>query len=84
MSKLIKSDFKKQYGYSESTYQRRMMKLKNTNYFSRAYTRPTSQEVRIDTVLYDLFLEYESHNRLLTRKIKPEDFLKMERVGEIA
>lgn len=84
MNYIGKSEFKKKYGYSESTYQRRLAKLKNTQYFCKAYKRPTSQEVRIDTDLYDLFLDFESYNRLLTRKIKPIDFLKLEKVGEIA
>lgn len=81
MSRLSKAEFKKKYGYSESTYQRRISKLKKTEFFCKAYKRPTSKEVIIETDLYDLYQDFESYNRLLTRKIKPEDFLKMEKIG---
>lgn len=73
--KIDKQDFMKKYKYSASTYHRRMAVLKSTEYFSRAYQRVTAKEVRIDTDLYDQFLEYLAVNRLRTRKISVSDFL---------
>lgn len=72
---LSKNEFLEKYKYSESTYQRRMSKLKNTEIFCDAYIRPTSREVRIDVELYEQFLRYESCNRILTRKVSPATFL---------
>lgn len=76
MSKMDKQDFMKKYKYSDSTYKRRMAVLKSTEHFSRAYQRVTAKEVRIDTDLYDQFLEYLAVNRLRTRKVSVADFLK--------
>lgn len=84
MTRLSKAEFKKKHGYSESTYQRRISKLQQTPIFCEAYKRPTSKETIIDNDLYELWQDFMSYNRLLTRKIKPEDFLKMEKVGKIA
>lgn len=63
------------YGYSKSTYQRRMKELKNTEIFNRAYERVTGQEIWINTELYEKFLSYKSFNRNRTRKVSPKDFL---------
>lgn len=76
MPMIDKKDFMKKYKYSDSTYKRRMAVLKSTEHFSRAYQRVTAKEVRIDTDLYDQFLEYLAINRLRTRKVSEADFLK--------
>lgn len=75
MPMIDKKDFMKKYKYSDSTYKRRMAVLKNTEHFSKAYQRVTAKEVRIDTDLYDQFLEYLAVNRLRTKKIPVSVFL---------
>lgn len=56
---LTKAEFKEKYGYSESTYYRRMQLFKNSE-FRSGYVAPTKNEVYIKTDLYDRFLEAES------------------------
>lgn len=61
---LSKNEFKEKYGYSESTYQRRMSKFKSDANFSKGYIRPMAKEVRIDIIIYQSFLQSQSDNRL--------------------
>lgn len=56
---LTKAEFKEKYGYSESTYYRRMKLFKDSK-FRTGYIAPTKNEVYIKTELYDRFLEAES------------------------
>lgn len=60
---ISKSDFKKKYGYSESTYRRRMNLFKKSKY-KQGYIAPSSNEVYIETELYDKFLKELSDERL--------------------
>lgn len=77
MGRLTKKEFMKKYNYSPSTYQRRMAKLKGMPIFCEAYKRSTAKEVWIDIELYEKFLDFLAYNRLLTQKISPEKFLKI-------
>ncbi|MGO3609918.1 MAG: hypothetical protein ACTIOL_09265 [Enterococcus sp.] len=81
MAKLSKKQFMEKYGYSRSTYQRRMTMLKATPIFCDAYEMVTKKEVTIDTELYDKFRSYLAHNRLRTRKTSPEQFLNLTKGG---
>lgn len=73
---ISKQEFMAKYGYSKSKYQRRMSRLKDTAIFCEAYIRPSRQEVRINVELYEKYLKYLDYNRLLTRKVSPEEFMK--------
>lgn len=75
---ISKKDFMQKYGYSKSTWQRRMAELKTTPIFNKAYIAVTSQDIWIDEELYQKFMAYKSANRLRKRKIKPAEFLKNE------
>lgn len=54
MNELTKKQFKEKFGYSESTYQRRMKEFKESN-FSNGYINPTPKEIWIDEMIYRNF-----------------------------
>lgn len=64
---LSKSDFKKEFNYSESTYQRRMKEFKKSQ-FSEGYKPVTGKEIWIDTDLYRQFGAWKAQNNLRVRK----------------
>ena len=56
---------------------RRMKELKETPFFADAYQEVTTNEVYIDTNLYDEYIKWRSHNRRKgTKYIEPLDWLK--------
>lgn len=59
---LTKAEFKKKYGYSESTYHRRMDEFRKSE-FKAGFVAPTQNEVYIDVELYDQFLKAKSAKR---------------------
>lgn len=65
---LPKIEFKEKYGYSESTYHRRMNLFKKSD-FKQGYIAPTSNEVYVDIDLYDQFLKAQSAERLHYQEI---------------
>ena len=79
---LKKSEFLKRYGprdtpMSQMTYHRRMKELKETPFFSDAYQEVTSNEIYIDTEMYDEYIRWRSHNRRKgTKYIEPLEWLK--------
>ena len=79
---LKKSEFLKRYGprdtpMSPATYHRRMKVLKETPFFNEAYQEVTTNEVYIDTDIYDEYIRWRSHNRRKgTKYIEPLEWLK--------
>lgn len=61
---LSKVEFKKEYKYSESTYQRRMKEFKGNLDYPDGYYSPTRNEVYINQKVYDQFLKDKSNRRL--------------------
>lgn len=61
---LSKVEFKKEYKYSESTYQRRMKEFKGNLDYLGGYYSPTRNEVYINPKVYDQFLKDRSNRRL--------------------
>lgn len=82
MSLMKKCDFMAKYGprdtpMSPATYHRRMKVLKETPFFNEAYQEVTSNEVYIDTNLYEEYIKWRSHNRRKgTKYIEPLEWLK--------
>lgn len=78
---LKKCDFLERYGprdtpMSPATYHRRMKELKETPFFNEAYHEVTSNEVYIDSELYDEYIRWRSHNRRKgTKYIEPYEWL---------
>ncbi|MGM0174130.1 hypothetical protein [Enterococcus sp. DIV0800] len=69
---LTKKEFKKEKGYSESTYHRRMNLFRKSEY-REGYVAPTSNEVYINLELYDRFLKEQSDRRFEYQEIKKGD-----------
>lgn len=82
---LKKAEFMRRYGprdtpMSTMTYYRRMKDLKATPFFNEAYREVTTNEVYIDTDIYDEYVRWKSHNnRKGTKYIEPLEWLKGER-----
>ncbi|MDO7880385.1 hypothetical protein [Enterococcus spodopteracolus] len=63
---LSKAEFKKEFKYSESTYQRRMKEFKSSP-FSAGYKAVTGKEIIIDADLFREFRRWKADNNFRVR-----------------
>ncbi|WP_086349908.1 hypothetical protein [Candidatus Enterococcus clewellii] len=66
-NELRKADFKKEFNYSESTYQRRMKEFKKSE-FKAGYKAVTGKEIWIDLDSYRQFKDWKAENSLRVRQ----------------
>lgn len=66
---LRKAEFKEEFNYSESTYQRRMKEFKNSP-FSEGYKAVTAKEIWIKLDEYRAFKDWQADNRFRVKHVK--------------